>query len=75
VPPLPDNCFLREQDYLGFKHGARRWRNPDHDRIYEWDDRHQHIEAYNNRGVHVGVLHGVTGVKIADPVKGRKIDV
>ena len=75
MSPIPEDSFLHGQEYLGFTHGARRWRSPDGDRLYEWDDLHEHVEGYNTRGVHVGVFDAVTGIKISDPVKGRKIDV
>lgn len=45
------------------------------DRYYEWDSLHGHIEVYNKRGGHLGVLDGVTGQLIGDPVPGRRIDV
>jgi Cytotoxic len=75
MSPIPDDSFLHEQEYLGFKHGSRRWRSSDGDRLYTWDDLHEHVEGYNPRGAHIGVFDAVTGIKISDPVKGRKIDV
>jgi hypothetical protein len=72
---VPEDSFLHEQEYLGFKHGSQRWRSPDGERLYEWDFLHGHVEGYNKRGIHVGVFDAVTGVKTQDPVKGRKIDV
>ena len=37
--------------------GRRRARWVDNDRnIYEWDYQHGHLEAYNRRGQHIGVI-------------------
>ncbi|HZT94771.1 MAG TPA: colicin E3/pyocin S6 family cytotoxin [Gaiellaceae bacterium] len=70
----PRAPFLDRQECLGFTHGAMRWRSADRKRLYEWDETHGHIEAYNQRGRHVGVLNG-EGVVIGDARKGRRIDV
>nr|WP_243636916.1 colicin E3/pyocin S6 family cytotoxin [Rhodococcus sp. Eu-32] len=55
--------------------GNSRWRNAEGSRLYEWDSTHGHIEAYNKRGHHVGVLDSETGQLIGAAVKGRSIDV
>jgi hypothetical protein len=55
--------------------GGQRWKNENGSRLYEWDDLHQEIEVYTSRGVHLGTLNAVTGVKEKGPVKGRRIDV
>jgi hypothetical protein len=73
--PIPTGSFLHEQDYVGYKHGARRWRSKDGERLYTWDDLHNHVEVYNKRGDHLGVLDAVSGVRIGDAVRGRTIDV
>jgi hypothetical protein len=72
---VPQICFLHDQEKLGFKFGANRWRSLDGERLYTWDHLHEHIEVFDNRGGHLGVLDAITGIKIGDPVKGRKIDV
>ncbi|WP_457095191.1 colicin E3/pyocin S6 family cytotoxin [Mycobacteroides abscessus] len=66
--------FLSEQYELAWS-GESRWRNSAGDRIYTYDRRHGHIEAYTKRGRHVGVLDVRTGEKVSDAKKGRKIDV
>ena len=73
--PIPRPSFLDRQERLGFKHGAPRWRSEDGKRLYEWDHRHGHIEVYTRRGVHLGTLDPITGIRIGDPVKGRRVDV
>lgn len=73
--PRPHPCYLDDQVPCGAPNGAKRWRNARGDRYYEWDALHGHIEAYNRRGRHVGVLDAVTGQMIKDPVPGRRIDV
>jgi hypothetical protein len=75
VPPVPPNSYLARQNYLGYKHGGRRWQSSGGDRLYTWDWHHGHIEAFNKRGYHLGVLDAITGVTIDEAVKGRRIDV
>lgn len=73
--PRPKPCFLDGQEPCGSPGGRKRWRNRRHDRYYEWDELHGHIEVYNKRGRHLGVLHAVTGTFIDAAVPGRRIDV
>ncbi|MGU3497726.1 colicin E3/pyocin S6 family cytotoxin [Mycobacterium sp. C31M] len=73
VPRNPPD-FLSEQAELPWR-GESRWRDTSDQRIYTYDRRHGHVEVYNKRGNHLGVLDVVTGEKIGDAVKGRKIDV
>lgn len=73
--PIPPDCFLRRQEYLGFKRGQRVWRSREEKRLYTWDSLHGHIEAYSDRGRHVGVLDPVSGVRIGKAIPGRRVDV
>lgn len=73
--PRPRPGFLDGQIPCGAPGGRSRWRNERGDRYYEWDSLHGHIEVYNKRGRHLGVLDGVTGQLIGNPVPGRRIDV
>jgi len=73
--PIPSPSFLEDCDYLGYVHGARRWRSRDGRRLFTWDGLHGEIEAYNARGQHLGVLDAVSGNLIKDAVRGRHIDV
>ncbi|MBB5154118.1 hypothetical protein BJ970_001652 [Saccharopolyspora phatthalungensis] len=73
--PRPQPCFLDTQHSCGATNGRKRWRNGRGDRYYEWDALHGHIEVYNKRGKHLGVLDAVSGEMISGPVRGRKIDV
>jgi outer membrane protease len=66
--------FLSEQQKLSWS-GESRWRDTTGDRIYTYDRVHGHVEAYNKRGRHVGVLDINTGEMIGDAKKGRRIDV
>lgn len=72
---LPHPGFLDSQVSCGAPGGRKRWTNTRKDRYYEWDSLHGHVEAYNARGKHLGVLDGLTGVMVSAPVKGRTIDV
>jgi len=62
-------------DYLGYIHGERRWRSPDHKYLLTWDHLHGEIEAYDKLGRHFGVRDAVTGMWVKDAVRGRRIDV
>ncbi len=73
--PIPSPSFLQGCDYLGYVHGERRWRSRDGRRLFTWDALHGEIEAYNARGLHIGVLDAVTGRLIKEAVRGRRIDV
>ena len=57
------------------RRGVQRWRNPERDRYYEWDRRHEHIEVYDKRGYHLGAADPVTDELIESAKPGRKIDV
>lgn len=73
--PLPRPCFLDTLESCGARNGRKRWRNARGDRYYEWDALHGHIEVYNKRGRHLGVVDAVTGKMISGEVRGRRIDV
>lgn len=73
--PRPSPCYLDHMEDCGAPDGRKRWRNARHDRYYTWDDVHGHIEVFNKRGRHLGVLHAVTGDVVGDAVSGRRIDV
>lgn len=70
--PKPSPCYLDHCEKLALT-GIQRWR--DGKRLLEWDSLHGHIEAYDKRGQHLGVLDAVTGRYISAAVKGRYIDV
>lgn len=57
------------------RRSGQRWRDPAHERYYEWDRRHAHVEVYDNRGNHLGAADAVTGQLIQGAVPGRRIDV
>lgn len=72
VPKPPSTTFVDGLEYLGQPCGRRRYR--DGERIYEWDELHGEMEAYNPRGRHLGALNP-EGVLTKPAVKGRRIDV
>lgn len=57
------------------RQGEQRWRRPDGERYYTWDDLHKEVEAFDKRGNHLGALDPVTGILIKLAKKGRRIDV
>lgn len=73
--PRPDPCFLDNLEACGAPDGRKRWRNHARDRYFTWDHVHGHIEVFNKRGGHLGVIHVVTGQRLSGPVPGRRIDV
>jgi hypothetical protein len=73
--PIPRPGFLDTCDYLGYIHGARRWRTSDGRYLLTWDSLHAEIEVYDRHGRHRGVMDAVTGDWIKDAVPGRRIDV
>lgn len=73
--PIPKPCFLDSCAYLGYVYGERRWRDPVTDRLLTWDGLHGEIEAFDQRGLHVGVLEPLTGEFIKTARKGRRIRV
>ncbi|MFF0718758.1 colicin E3/pyocin S6 family cytotoxin [Micromonospora sp. NPDC003816] len=68
-PDFLDSCVHVKRN------GVSRWRNEDGDRLYEYDRLHGHVEVYDKRGRHLGVLDAQTGRRIGDAEPGRKIDV
>ena len=72
--PRPENDFLETQIRIRGR-GRARWRNADGSRLWEWDPLHGHVEGYNRLGHHVGVFDAMTGERIGEAVKGRRIDV
>lgn len=73
--PRPRPCYLDRMQKWKVVNGKPTWRSPCGKRLFQWDELHGEIEAYNKRGKHVGVLHPVTGELIKDAVEGRTIDV
>jgi len=57
------------------RQSGQRWRDAAHERYYEWDRRHGHVEVYDKRGDHLGAADAATGELIRGPVPGRRIDV
>lgn len=72
--PIPKPSYLDNCDYLGMKHGSRRWRSKDGKRLYTWDSLHGEIEVFDKRGIHLAV-YDPNGAYKSSKIKGRKIDV
>ncbi len=68
------DCFLNDLEKVKAMSGRSRWRCLRKKQIYEWDSLHFHIEVYNDRGRHLGVLDQ-KGTSISDAVNGRRINV
>ncbi len=70
----PKSPFL-ERMVRVTRQGGQRWRSPEADRYYEWDDLHGEIEVYDRRGNHLGAADAATGEVVKGPRAGRTIDV
>ena len=44
-------------------------------RFYEWDNTHNDIEMYDDKGIHMGSMDPITGDIYKDPVLGRRIKI
>ena len=73
--PIPRPGFLDTCRYLGYIYGERRWRDPEGDLIYTWDNLHGEIEVYDARGHHLGAADAMTGERTKRARKGRRIRV
>jgi len=74
IDGLPDDCFLYDIERVRRRFGPARWRCVGDKQLFEWDSLHKHIEVYNLKGFHIGVMNTERAF-IADAVKGRRIDV
>ena len=72
--PVVVSMFLDRMERVTRQSG-QRWRDAAHERYYEWDRRHGHVEVYDKRGDHLGAADAATGELIRGPVPGRRIDV
>ena len=57
------------------RRSGQRWRDPDGERYYEWDELHGEVEVYDKRGRHLGAADATTGIVYKPAKPGRKIDV
>lgn len=72
--PRPRPGFLDKLERLS-RSGPPRWRDLKEKRLFEYDPLHGHIEGYNLRGIHLGVFDAITGERIGEAKRGRRIDV
>jgi hypothetical protein len=73
--PVPNPSFLDDCEYLGFVHGAQRWRSRDGRYLYTWDSLHGEVDVFSPRGEHRGVMDAVRGQWIKDAIRGMRINV
>ena len=52
----------------------RRWRDPQAGRIYEWDSQHGTVEAYDDRGRHLGEFDPSSGERLKEPDRSRRVE-
>lgn len=55
--------------------GRQIWIDESRERYFSWDALHGEVEAFDKTGRHIGAFDAVTGVKIKDAVRGRRINV
>jgi len=73
--PIPKPSLLDKCEYFGVRDGRKVWRSLDGERYYTWDSLHGEFEAFNKRGMHLGVVDTITGIALKPAIKGRKINV
>lgn len=66
--------FLSELEKVNW-HGESRWTDRATGYIYTYDRLHGHVEVFNKRGRHVGVVDVQTGERIGEAEKGRTTSV
>ena len=72
LPGIPSAERVRPKTPVA---GKRRARWVDNDgNVYEWDYQHGHLEAYNRRGEHIGVVDPQTGRRIGAVVPGGRVE-
>lgn len=67
----PKPCYIDQYEF--YKVISRRKVYRSSDRYYSWDELHGEIEVFDKRGYHLGALDAVTGEKIKDADKGRRL--
>ena len=69
--PVPGYLDLFEKYQI--RNRVQIWTNKERDRFFTWYYTHGEIEAFDKRGNHLGAFHGITGEKLKDAVRGRKL--
>ncbi|MGB3366475.1 MAG: colicin E3/pyocin S6 family cytotoxin [Acidaminobacteraceae bacterium] len=72
---IPKPSYLDNHEYYKVIDGRKAWISKDRKRIYTWDTLHGEIEVFNSRGMHLAVLHPITGKQIKSAVNGRRLNV
>jgi len=73
--PRPHPGFLDTCEKYKVVNGRQLWVDGKRERYFSWDSLHGEIEAFDKAGRHIGAFDAVTGVKIKDAVRGRRVDV
>lgn len=67
----PKSCYIDKFQFYKVIDGRKVYRSKD--RYYSWDELHGEIEVFNKRGYHLGALDAVTGAKIKEAKRGRRL--
>ena len=67
----PKPCYIDR--YTFYKVIGRRKVYRGDGRYYSWDELHGEIEVFDKFGYHLGALDAVTGEKIKEAKKGRRL--
>ena len=73
--PIPSGSILDSKEYYGVRSGRKVWASKDRSRFYTWDRQHGEVEVFDRQGYHLGSLDPMTGVKMKDAVRGRRLNV
>lgn len=69
--PKPKPCYIDKYEFYKVICGRKVYRGKG--RYYSWDELHGEIEVFDKFGYHLGALDAVTGKKIKDADKSRRL--
>lgn len=69
--PKPKPCYIDKYEFYKVIENRKVYRGEG--RYYSWDELHGEIEVFNSRGYHLGALDAITGEKIKEAKKGRRL--
>ena len=67
----PKPCYIDRYEFYKVIAGRKVYRGSD--KYYSWDEFHGEIEVFDKRGYHLGALDAITGDKIKEAIKGRRL--
>ena len=71
--PIPKPSILDDLRVVGIEGQRKVYKDESEGVYYTWDSLHGEVEVFRKNGVHIGVVHPVTGILIKPAVRGRRI--